>query len=196
MPAPSATVETEVTEGTRPVHIPEEEFCERVMKPQPATCQVKQKIVIEKQEVQVDAQATHNWGATSCYADIRVQGTKINFPSLQHLCREGADLSGLSVVAATTVGVYGDVDLNGGVSCTVHAGRLDVRVAFSKVQCEGSQPVSIIQSISLGSGAAGRYGWATPFSITARLHGTAENLIVADNHWYPEECVARAQRGR
>lgn len=44
------SVQTEVTETTRPVHVPDEEFCERVTTPAPATCAIKRELVIERVE--------------------------------------------------------------------------------------------------------------------------------------------------
>ena len=221
MLAPSAAVETEVTEGTRPVHIPEEEFCERVMKPQPAACQVKHEIVLEKKVVEATADTTHSRGSgdSHCgdsyslfanhsagiavyvlnFGGVRINANKVVFSGDSSLCInevDGTILSGVSAQAYGTVIYHTGVNTGDtGWSCSGRASAPASRfsIGFSAVQCAGGVPTTNITRVGYNGSAF------TPYLITdipIRLTGTATLLAVTADRWYPEDCVARAQRGR
>jgi len=197
---PSATVETEVTEGTRPVHIPEEEFCERVMKPQPATCQVRHEVTVDtvQQQVSYTGQLTKavSFGYQSLPSGGVRSGHQIRIPQLDALCLS----TKLDIFKGITASVYEATiwehwSWDGGYSIdrktrSNPGARL---ITLSKPLCVDN--LAVVQAVAVSTGDGNTYIYAFE-SVRISIKGLVEQLVITADRWYPEDCVARAQRDR
>jgi len=215
LPAPSAAVETEVTEGTRPVHIPEEEFCERVMKPQPATCQVKHEIMLERKQLPVSSSSANIGTVSYCNAGragifssglasydymagggVVVRRPHFSFNELSDLCTalsEGSRVEGLTATLTGLSAQWSILDPSSeGFMCRSGGSEVFSSVTFSVPFCRSGVPTVSITGIS--PSRHNDFSWNIS-SMTIRLQGSAETIAIASQRWYPEECVERAKRG-
>lgn len=143
------SVETEVTESTRPVRVPEEEFCERVTKPAASSCQVKREIEVSS--------TIGDDGFTQSGTTTFGNGFFIDGRAGQAICN----------------GAYRSYVITGSA----------IRNPSLALCANG---------VALFTSSIGRppYSW----TITI-ITGTKTVHTITRDRWYPEECVARAQRG-
>lgn len=148
-------VETQVTESTRPVRVPEEEFCERVTKPAASSCQAKREIEVSSKTVTDSSTYYDRW---ENYCSLR----EWTGPAAQALC------SGDYTRVTTT----GGIRFTGSCNSYYYNGVKYVEAIFQETVCNGN-----IRNVS----------------VTITREKTVPTIKT--DRWYPEECVARAQRG-
>lgn len=163
------SVETEVTEGTRPVHIPEEEFCERVIKPAPAACQVKHELEVE--EVVTGSGETYHlivYDLPNAYGGAAVQ------------LERDSDGAGLWLRGHSEAEVSSQDPF-------AFANEYCPTMGFASVADCKNASVALKEPFTLSGSFY--YWWMLKFTATTK------KLVIKTDRWYPEECVARAQRG-
>ena len=173
--------------------------CERVTKPAPANCQVRHQITVSNEISAINTSAaisqtaycTENRGA---YGGL-IGGT-FRLPDNLGLClgKEGsAGLEGLQVRAVglsgvTSYGLGSDMShqICGGLSLN------EMVISFGPVTCNSG--IATVSITSMRPVKAGK-DWAVN-SLSIQVAGFAEKLKITADRWYPEDCVARAQRDR
>lgn len=121
-----------------------------------------------------------NWGGSLGFA----------FPKLSSICdnkENGETIAGLTATVASykTVGQYVEHD---NMYWCEYSGIYSYKI--DQPTCQNGSPHVVLRDIILT-------GYSVLSSISIRLSGPVqtEQLKISTDRWYPEECVARAQRG-
>lgn len=180
-------VETQVTESTRPVRVPEEEFCERVTKPAASSCQVKHELVVE--EVVTGGGETYSL----------VLGYVFNGGAAAMVIHMKRDSDGAVVWGSN--GHWRPAPIV--VQVDYPTSRLDLEknpfkyaaqycplMGFASV-ADCKKATVIINGPLIVQGFGSFQG---PLAVMQKFNTTTKKLIVKTDRWYPEECVAQAKK--
>lgn len=173
-------VETQVTESTRPVRVPEEEFCERVIKPAASSCQVKHELEIEEEVTWGGGTYSYVVGYAPVNAYRSVVFLKLVRESDAAIVWEGTWPAEYHNEAREIVAEY------------IHSPFW----GFGNQQCPlmGFASVADCKNAAVINQDAKynfHYTGASSFEIL-HFNTTTRKLIIKTDRWYPEECVERA----
>lgn len=166
--------ETEVTESSRPVHMPEEEFCERVVVPPSSSCQIKRELVVERKEVSVGPYTKSGKGSQGCNGGVGEWG--------------GCGAMRPSV-GSISFAEYFDQFCIGGSSV--------LRVSWNGAYGQGLTNPSCANGLraSWRVEDASWTGMEFTFDAKVTISANVTRTDIITDRWYPEECISRARRG-
>lgn len=198
------SIQSEVIETSRPVHVPDIEFCERVTAPAPSNCEIKHEIVLERVNTVQQVSLTGNLSVprTRCRDGIGF-GTSAggNIPRNFNVevggtdaCSKGgeADLSGLAV-SYTADGAEAINWVDNGLQCGRNFSSGSVRgLSLSKPVCSNGK---LIVPGTWAEGSVNSENWKLDgvriHALTVRIKGpvSSERITVETDNWYPQECI-------
>lgn len=184
------SIQSEVIETSRPVHVPDIEFCERVMAPAPSNCQIKHEIIVstvsggsgETEERALGAlhpclgaqrQGTAPW-KNSCAAEKKglykedsqaiKEWAEVSFADYySEICPDGASSPAPNLVAR---------NIPGGSGSGSH--QLTVRPTCSN-------------GLRLRTKTIPTGYWVR--TVAYKLEYDATKMVIEEDSWYPQECI-------
>lgn len=189
------SVETEVTESTRPVRVPEEEFCERVVVPKGQTCQIRREITLKNRS----GQGTVTKSGTGRYYndgwDWWTQGN-ISFAEYYHeICGSGeVSLQVTKAKYRTSFGTKEIDPMNSGY--TGYPGYGGYSWSWWNGPSGGTYVTLYHPSCGNGLKAAWEvvYGNANTVTTEITISYTKNIIEIDQDNWWPQECVELAQK--
>lgn len=136
---------------------------------------------------QAGCQAHNNLGIVDDFG--RVLRPNFAFPELKLLCKGGAITENHTSVQVLSFRYREEDSFDGMVWCGERIASSGGTFRFSPLTCINGIPA--VQLTQYKAPDQGR-GLA---DLSIQISGTAEMHEVASDNWYPEDCVARAQRG-
>lgn len=186
------SVETEVTETSRPVHVPDMEYCDRVTAPAPSNCEIKHEIILDRVRTKTSVSAK---GKFSAPGSGRCRGTPSMFTVTMNsdICKTATtkDVSALKISYLANYGV--DWESSGECGGGTYTGTIPQILGISKPRCAADKLVVDVRHDPYGINGGDAY-WVNTIDFTVSGVTEIEVVQVAKDNWYPEECVKAAQK--
>ncbi len=197
------SVETKVEETSRPVRVPEPEYCTRVTAPQgEQSCKIRHDIEIKRDQVRAQESITTPVivvGDSYCKGHyIRgsgVQDTRVIdlSPYIGDYCAANTSNRSASVSVVSITGSHsypGGPKPADGMRC--NSGLSTGNINYSGISCVSGRPQISISSTPNGGGITRRKTTlinSVQFRINLNYDKTATNIV---DNWGPQECIDRA----